>query len=157
MGDTLRRGIRLNLAVKYTVIVLGVILVSSGYTYLNGESPKRVSVSDLKVQITTDKNVYYTGDEINATVWFINTSHKPVYIDPITSFPFNGNYVNDTSPVGGEVILDYAYPNSKIIIPAEGKIAFWDYNFQANNVGTFTLNCFGASTSVKVEAADTGG
>lgn len=125
----------------------------AGYTYINIESPKRVSVNDLTVQITTDRQVYYAGDEINATVWFINTSHQPVYIDPITSFYFSGNYVNDTSPIGGEVAIDYASPNSKIIIPAEGKIAFWDFNFQANKIGTFSIICFEASTSVKVEFA----
>lgn len=146
-----------NSSVKYTVLVLGIILVASISSYLNGELPKRVSVGDLNVQITTDKMVYHAGDEINATVWFINTSHKPVKIDPITSFYFSGNFVNDTNPVGGEVAIDYAFPSSKIIIPAEGKFAFWDCSFQAYKVGIFTINCFEASTSVKVEAADTGG
>jgi hypothetical protein len=141
--------------VKYSVLVLGIILVVAGYTYVDSESPKRVSVNELTVQITTDKQVYYMGDEINATVWFINTSHKPVYIDPITSFHFSGNYVNDTNPVGGEVAIDYAFPSSKIIIPAEGKTAFWDHDFQAYEVGTFTINCFGASKSVDVEFAAT--
>jgi hypothetical protein len=78
-----------------------------------------------------------------------------VYIDPITSFYFSGSYVNDTSPIGDKVNIDYVSPDWKIIIPAEGKIAFWDHSFQAYKFGTFVINCFGASKSVEVEFAGT--
>ena len=140
----------LNSLVKYTSIVLGIIIIVAGYSYFDGESPKKVSVNDLKVEITTNKEVYNVGEEINGTIWFVNTSPDRVYLDAIYTAYFSGNYADDPNPVSAIVNIDYASSHHYIDIPAGERVGFLPIYFVAKREGVFTILSFGASKSVRV-------
>ncbi|MCX6655184.1 MAG: hypothetical protein NTY03_08690 [Candidatus Bathyarchaeota archaeon] len=133
-----------------TSILLAAITFTSLFYQIQPTSPRRVSLNDLKVEITTTKGTYVVGEIINGTVWFVNDSPRLVYLDPIYTVYMNMGYSDTISGSSSRVFIDYTSPNAVIEIPAWGRVAFLPFHHEASRVGTFMIRIFGVSYSVRI-------
>lgn len=140
----------MNSIIIITSVLLAVITFTSLLYQIQPTSPRRVSLNDLKVEITTTKETYVVGEVINGTVWFVNDSPRLVYLDPIYTAYINAGYSDMISGSSSMVHIDYVSPNAVIEIPAWGRVAFLPFHYEASRVGTFVIRVFGLSFSVGI-------
>jgi hypothetical protein len=76
-------------------LLLALITISAASNQLQQIAPKRVSVNDLKVEITTTKSVYNVGEVINGTIWLVNETPQPVHLDPIYTAYLTAGYTSN--------------------------------------------------------------
>ena len=137
-------------AIIITLTLLAAITVIASLNQPQQITPMLVSLSDLNVEITTTKTVYHVGDVIKGTLWIVNNSSQPVYIEQIHTAYLTAGYVDPPDLHSASVNIDYASPNTEREIPAWGKVGFIPFLFSASQVGTFEIRGYGSSISVKV-------
>lgn len=141
-------------SIKSAIINTSVLLVAITFTGLlyqiQPTSPRRVSLNDLKVEITTTKGTCVVGELINGTVWFVNDSPRLVYLNPIYKAYINAGYSDTISGSSGIIHIDYVSPDAVIEIPANDRVAFIPFHYEANRAGTFVIRTLGSSISVRI-------
>ena len=130
------------------VVLLAIITLGVAFNQPQTTTPKIISVNDLKVEITTTKSTYQVGDVINGTVWFVNDTPQPVYLDLVYTAYVTAGYVPNL--YSASVHISYASPNPGMEIPAGGSVGFLPFRFSADHAGTFEIRAFGASAQVEV-------
>lgn len=139
MADTSERIIILSAV----VLVIIVLLPNSGLTRTIG------TVFDVEVEITTSRDNYTIGEGFTATVYFVNSGSKDVWMNPIGEVAFLGRSVNDPEPNAGYIVLDW--PHAQLIhIPPKSKISFFERGFVSQYSGDFLITCFGAEKTVLI-------
>ena len=129
-------------------LLLALITISAALNQQQPIAPKKVSVNDLKVMITTTKSVYNVGEVINGTIWLVNETPQPVQLDPIYTFYLTAGYAPFIYGTVGHI--SPASPDAVIEIPAWGRVSFLPLRYSAGQVGTFEIRAYGASAKVEV-------
>jgi hypothetical protein len=133
-----------------TMLVLIVIIaLSLGFYGEEKEENYLATSGSYERVISTDKEIYELGEQVEAAIVFINPNEHPISINPINYYSFSGNSVYDPEQISGGIHADYP-AGSKIVIPAEGNLTFTSCSFTPTYPGPFKITGLGHTKTVNV-------
>ena len=123
----------------YSVFSLGLIVLCF-LAALRVNLGPMVSLSELRLEIVTDKMEYSLGETINAKFYIVNDKPHPVKIPFFHNYQFLGKSEADYSDkIITLVFQDPAPDGTTIPIPAQSKYLFGQYTFKPTSTGRFTI------------------
>lgn len=125
------------------VLVIIILLSNSGLTRTI------ITINDVEVEIATSGDNYTLGEGFTATIYFVNSGSKDVWLNPISEVAFLGRSINDPEPNKGVTLLGWPHANM-IHIPAKSKIKVFERGFVSQYSGDFLITCFGAEKTVLI-------
>jgi hypothetical protein len=114
------------------------------------ESPQPiVSLRDVDVEVETEKEVYFLGENFTATIYLVNNRSEDVWLKPISEFSINAFSVNDPEPVTHGLHITWE-EGALIHVPAGSRTRLIEERITPKYPGAFNINCLGAHLSLDV-------
>lgn len=128
--------------------ILVLIIGYSVYTWTLSPQPI-VSLRDVDVEVETEKEVYFLGENFTATIYLVNNRSEDVWLKPISEFSINAFSVNDPEPVTHGLHITWE-EGALIHVPAGSRTRLIEERITPKYPGAFNINCLGAHLSLDV-------
>jgi hypothetical protein len=130
----------------YIIALLEIITLTAATNQPQKATIKKVSLNDLKVEITTTKTTYRVSEDITGTIWLVNDSPETLTLAPIFTANFTAGYTLNLK--SSTVNFDYSSPETEI--PSGGRFNFIPFHYTASKQGTYEIMSYGAKATVDV-------
>lgn len=135
-----------------TAIILMFVAIQS-YSMLTG---KRIgTLNDIEVEIYTPQVNYTLGEGFTATIYFVNSDIKDVWIKAFHQYTINRYNLNHPEKgIISDVLVNLDQENPWIHVPAHSRMVFDTVFCKPQYEGEFRICCLGAEKTVLILEQD---
>ncbi len=129
-------------------LLLAIVAVAAATSQPQTTPIRKVSLSDLEVEITTTKTTYRVGEAIMGIIWLVNNSPEPVSLTRTFTAYVTAGYPPDLH--SAVVNIDYASPDAETEIPSGGRVGLIPFSYSTGKAGAFEVRAYGATATIEV-------